>query len=798
MDVFGSFTTDPTGREDIRIEDILYESQDSIAGIDGLVTDECMVTITDTTIVNLDICSKGSITRIFTFTDIAGNITTSQQIIQIQDVSPFNENGTDINWPEDYIWNQCGVPAPDTSIAGSPTFENLDKCALVSASYKDLLFNFPTTSCPKVRRKWKVIDWCQYDESISPNPGLWTYNQYIIVENNVPPTILSGCTDTLICAPNNECSATVNLGIVAEDDCNADSQYMSYAYTINVHSDSNTSNDLSGQTSSFSLEIENGIHEVTWVVEDRCGNETTCSYTLTVNECKAPTAVCLNGLVIGLNEQGQAELWASDVNQSSNDNCTDDDDLIFSFSSDVEDFGKVFDCGDVGTSQYVEMWVTDLEGNQSFCSTFVDVQDNNGYCNNIGGNGDPNALQGKIATETNKAIPEAMVSIFGAEMDEEYMTSEDGAYAFGEINIENDYQIKVDRDKDDLEGVTALDLVLIQRHILGIQLLDSPYKLIAADINNSENISAADLLALRKVILGIDAAFPDNDSWRFVSMNAEMADMNNPWPFSEDLIVGNAPLQEVVADFIGVKIGDVNNTVENVLGHEKIEIRNDLSYGIVTKDQSVIRDGEVFVDFLSGSNMDLEALQMTVEWDKGAMNFVDIIPIGLQIEESFINTSRVNEGIITIAWTSVEGKSIQAGTPIFQLIFEGNESFTLSDKLSISSTITRALAYNHNDEEHTIELGFFEGESEGLMLFQNKPNPFASETMVEFTLPEDMDVTFKIFNGGGSMIYKDTRRYSAGLNAFKLGEQLKENRGMLFLKMETAEFSDIKRMIRID
>lgn len=798
MEVFGSFTSDPDGREDIRIEDIFYETQDSIAGIDGLVSDECEVTVSDTTIVNLDDCNNGSITRIFTFTDPTGNTSTSQQTIVIQDVSPFNATGMDIEWPEDFTWNQCMSPPPDTSISGAPIFFNLDKCAQVSASYKDQFFNFPTTSCPKVKRKWKVIDWCQYDEDLTPNPGLWTYNQFIIVENDVAPTITSGCADTLICAPNNECFATVSLGIEAEDDCMADSQYLKYAYTINVNSDSNTGNDISGQTSSFSHVIESGVHEVTWVVEDRCGNDTTCTYMLTVKECKAPTAVCLVGLGITIDQNGEAELWASDVNQSSFDNCTDAEDLIFSFSSDVNDTGIAFDCDDVGTPQNIEMWVTDEEGNQSFCTTFVDVQDNSGFCNSINNEGTSSTVQGKIVTENNQAIPEAMVSIIGAEMENEFMTDENGNYVFDEINEENDYQIQVDRDKDDIEGVSTLDLVMIQRHILGLDQLDSPYKLIAADINNNEKITASDLVALRKLILGIDEAFTDNESWRFVSKNGGMDDMTNPWPFSEDLILGEQPMEDLKADFVGVKIGDVNNSAEKTLLSNTVEGRNDRVFGLTTRDQRVQRDDEVFVDFVSASEIDLEGLQMTIEWDRRTMNFLDIIPIGIYLEDAFVNTSMASEGIITIAWSSVESKHIVEGTPIFQLTFEGNESFRLSKSLDITSTYTQALAYNENDVEHTVELTYGEGMVDGLTLLQNKPNPFAFETVVEFTLPEDMEVSFKVFNSAGGLIFSQNRYHEAGLNSFTLGEELGDHTGMLFLKMETAEFSDVKRLIRIE
>ena len=39
------------------------------------------------------------------------------------------------------------------------------------------------------------------------------------------------------------------------------------------------------------------------------------------------------------------------------------------------------------------------------------------------------------------------------------------------------------KDNDPLEGVNTLDLVLITRHLLGVENLDSPYKLIAAAAN---------------------------------------------------------------------------------------------------------------------------------------------------------------------------------------------------------------------------------------------------------------------------------------------------------------------------
>jgi len=70
------------------------------------------------------------------------------------------------------------------------------------------------------------------------------------------------------------------------------------------------------------VSVPDGEHEVIWLVEDRCGNIAECSFMITAKECKSPTAVCLDGISINIANGGSVELWASDINQSSSDNCT--------------------------------------------------------------------------------------------------------------------------------------------------------------------------------------------------------------------------------------------------------------------------------------------------------------------------------------------------------------------------------------------------------------------------------------------------------------------------------------------
>ena len=82
-----------------------------------------------------------------------------------------------------------------------------------------------------------------------------------------------------------------------------------------------------------------------------------------------------------------------------------------------------------------------------------------------------------------------------------FMTQADGDYVFRDI-LSSDFDISAARDDDHINGVTALDLVLVQRHLLGLTRLDDPFKIIAADINGDGRVSAFDLVDLRRLILG--------------------------------------------------------------------------------------------------------------------------------------------------------------------------------------------------------------------------------------------------------------------------------------------------------
>lgn len=129
------------------------------------------------------------------------------------------------------------------------------------------------------------------------------------------------------------------------------------------------------------------------------------------------------------------------------------------------------------------------------------------------------------------------------------LTNEEGYYQFDSLLIGERYFLKVYKNDDVKNGISVIDLVRIQNHLLGIDPFASFDQFIAADANNSQNVSAIDMIEIKKLILGIYAAWPNNTSWRFGS------DLT---AFQAIKVIESLDVPHLEVNFIGVKIGDVS------------------------------------------------------------------------------------------------------------------------------------------------------------------------------------------------------------------------------------------------
>jgi large repetitive protein len=161
-------------------------------------------------------------------------------------------------------------------------------------------------------------------------------------------------------------------------------------------------------------------------------------------------------------------------------------------------------------------------------------------------------------------MPNVMVVLSGSASDTAY-TDAGGNYSFSNLNAGGTFTVTPHKDTNDQNGVTTYDLVLISKHILGLEPFSSPWKILASDANKSNTVTTFDIVEGRKVILGINSEFPSNTSWRFFPADLTFADPNDPFTgmlLTESISLEN--LQQNVSNihFRGVKICDTNNSAD--------------------------------------------------------------------------------------------------------------------------------------------------------------------------------------------------------------------------------------------
>jgi hypothetical protein len=552
-----------------------------------------------------------------------------------------------------------------------------------------------------------------------------------------------------------------------------------------------------------------GSHRLEVHAEDGCGNVRSVDILFSVVDCKAPTPICINGLTItlmpvdtnndGIIDGGMMAVWASDYIASDITDCTPP--ITYSIrrvgqAPDITRSGAEFTCADydpadgtTGTSHviYIDAW--DGAGNRDFCETYVLVQDQSGVCA-----GPLTAsIAGTLRTEQSEPIQGAEVALSGP-MSMAVPSSAAGAYGFTNLDEGYDYTITPVLDVDYLNGVSTFDLVLIQRHILGITPLNSPYKIIAADANNSQTVTTADIILLRRLILGIIEDLPNNTSWRFVDAAYVFPVPTNPWfePFPEVInaedLFGNLTGQ----DFVGVKIGDVNGSaVPNLSWVEERNVGGLFAFDL---EERTLKAGERVVIPFRGKDMErITGYQLTLGYDRTALTLEDI-EYGKAVEGNF-GMRYAGEGLITMSWNETAGRAT-SDEVLFSLVFRAGAAGMLSDLLRVSSEVTRAEAYDRNNKLLDVALHFGSRElKEDYALYQNQPNPFEDATVIGFYLPQAGEATLTITDVRGRVLKVLKGDYGRGYHQLTLsGEDLPT--GVLQYTLTSGEWTQTRKMVR--
>ena len=805
-----------------------------LVGLDGVANDNCGVTVAPTFTNNLNSCGVGTIVRRWTATDPCGRTATASQTITVQNSTPFNGN-TDIRWPEDFTTTLTNCTTANTapSVTGSPVITS-DGCDQVLTTYEDEIFNILPNSntqsvCYKILRTWVVVDWCQANI-----PGVtwrYTYSQAIkVIDTTVP--IINNCptSDILVDIQNSGCTKdALTLPTITATDC--PNQTLVYRVTTNFPA--GTEGTDNNDKTFFNVPV--GTYTAQYSVTDNCGNVAACNVNIIVRDRKKPTPVCFVATTaLMMPPACMVRLDTFHINNRSYDNCTGESNLrirmelgyqrpanpnfnpslpvsttnprclapinpvpVSTNPLSLPTFVNIFPCDLQQNTAIVRMYVIDQAGNFDYCETQVAITNTNGCASAT----QAANVAGLIQTEQGDNVEQASVSIDMANA-LPFMTGANGAFNFNLPNTGN-YTVNAEKDMHPLNGVTTYDLVLMSRHILGIEQLNSPYKMIAADINKSGTITTLDMVELRKLILRIDNNFTNNTSWRFVDKSFVFPNPSNPFAsqFPEAHSVTAANMNDAI-NFVGVKIGDVNATASanTLLGTEEHNAVGTLNFNVA--DKSLQAGENVTVDFRAKDLRSAQGFQFTLNFDANALTFADVKTGELNglTRENF-GTTMANEGVITTSWNGA-ATSVKDEAVLFSLTFKVNHAIALSNAMHFNSRYTAAEAYNTQAELLDVNLQF--NKSTGVVsannfeLYQNQPNPFNSKTTVGFNLPTAGDATLIIMDAAGRTLKTWTNGFAKGYNEFNINKSELDATGVLYYQLSTATNTATKKMIIIE
>jgi hypothetical protein len=300
-------------------------------------------------------------------------------------------------------------------------------------------------------------------------------------------------------------------------------------------------------------------------------------------------------------------------------------------------------------------------------------------------------------------------------------------------------------------------LVLISRHVLGISTLNSPYKIIGADANDSYTVTSFDIVEYRKLILGIydenpspsQLPWPYKPSWKFVDKNFVFPNPLIGIPLFPEF--REASNFENNVNFIGIKKGDVNlNSIvcDKCSAFFKSSEKYPFSINPKFEKSSNPSESLVTIPVVASGEEPITAWQLGLRFDHNVYEFIGIAPGESEgFSESNFGLSQVNDGVIRALWFATPGnedfESTKSGQVIFNVKLKTKVSKVGNDHvLKIDDTVLPSLAWQKNDIEYAII------DQAALAERSDKPKPgnVTSLDIKSFPNPTSGAVTFDLGN----------------------------------------------------
>jgi hypothetical protein len=375
-------------------------------------------------------------------------------------------------------------------------------------------------------------------------------------------------------------------------------------------------------------------------------------------------------------------------------------------------------------------------------------------------------IAGAVMNEAGLPVNGVNLDISG-DLTNNMTTGTDGLYSF---DVEHGSTCVITPSKNNdvttNNGVSTLDIILMQRHILGVQNLSSAYKVIAADVNRSQSVSTLDIVYTRALILQTSTSFPGGDLWSFVNSDYVFPDAMNPFPYEQTRSYSSAT-EAGDQNFVGIKLGDVNNSWNNNIAKSG----NNDALSFVMENALAFENDVISLPVYATDFNAISGFQTSIEFDADKLEFLGIDNNALDV---FSGTQHADNGIITCLWSTenADGQSLSETTALFTLNFRlTDDTHDASTDIGFTSTMTRAEAYTNELDIMDISLeggsisinpqttGMDDVHATKLSVY---PNPLHDMTRIEFFIAKKQDVNMQILSLTGQKLWWHHQTYPAG------------------------------------
>ena len=361
-------------------------------------------------------------------------------------------------------------------------------------------------------------------------------------------------------------------------------------------------------------------------------------------------------------------------------------------------------------------------------------------------------------------------------------------------------------------GVTALDIALIQSHILQKNLFNDAYKCFAADINNDGNVSTLDIVYMKRLILGMDTTFKDKNTnqyklWSFIDTKKNFSDPTNPFKsctncstpnsynesFSQNI---SATCTTSIINFYGLKLGDVNWDWNPAMARQApITLYFDnLNITDVPVEENIV----VPIKVKNFNN--IVGTQYTLDFDP--MN-LQLLSVDKTDDNLDFNDSLKGQGKISFVWNdpTVNGTHLEDGTVLYNLIFRKKRQVRSQD-IVLTSDITPVEAVNVDFELVPIEkkiCRIYDNSNGAIDDFKESweiipPYSMKGNLFIKANVADNKQVTINVMNNKFETIFSTVRNLQQGQNTIysNLRSVLNIDQGIYYVNIDGIEPNDTK------